>query len=235
MSITSMSAGRYAYLSDDLGLNILDVADPTHPNLIGYFETPGNAYGVDVDENYTYVVGDNGLYILRTIKRDVQSIEPAGGSLSSVSGDIQLIFPSGAFTQTAEVTCKHLLVDQDTASLLGIGATFELAAVYSDTLHEASLAPARRLPSRSAIPAPSLARRSRNSLALYDWDGSQWAREPTSRLRQPAVASRHYRAGSPCGLYWVRRSGFTCQPYGIKGAWVSIRAGVARLDRRSAR
>jgi len=33
--------GRYLYLANDDGLYILDVADPTHPTLAGFFDTPG--------------------------------------------------------------------------------------------------------------------------------------------------------------------------------------------------
>jgi hypothetical protein len=70
-------------------------------------------------------------------------ISPAGGSLASAAGDVQLIFPSGALTQTAEVTYKRLLQDQDTASLIGIGTTFDISAIYSGTHQQAGLAPIR--------------------------------------------------------------------------------------------
>ena len=66
--------------------------------------------------------------------------------------------------------------------MLGIGTTFELSAVYSDTLHEASLAPGETFTITVSYTSTQLGAAIEDSLALYYWDGSQWAREPTSRL-----------------------------------------------------
>ena len=181
--------GRYAYLTDEGGLSIFDVADPAHPERIGYFETIGNAYGVGVDENYLYVGSDNGVYILRTLTENITTgISPAGGSFSSAAGDVQLIFPSGAFTQTAEVTYKRLLVDQDTAGLVGAGATFETTAIYSGTHRLAALAPGETFTVTVHYTATQLGPIIEDTLALYYWDGAgnehrgQWVRDPSSSL-----------------------------------------------------
>jgi len=46
----------YAYVAaSGGGLRIIDVTDPAHPNEIGFYDTPGNAYGVAVVGNYAYI------------------------------------------------------------------------------------------------------------------------------------------------------------------------------------
>jgi parallel beta-helix repeat protein len=49
--------------SEGLGLTVLDIADPSSPQLVFQIATEGDAYGVCVDENYTYVITDTGLEI----------------------------------------------------------------------------------------------------------------------------------------------------------------------------
>lgn len=78
--------------------------------------------------------GPAGLLILRLLRdRITANLPVGGGSLASSSGDTTLAFPAGAFTDTVTLTYRHLLADQDTGSLAGIGRTFEVTAVYSDT------------------------------------------------------------------------------------------------------
>lgn len=49
--------GNYAYVACDLyGLQIVDISDPTHPVLVGWTTTPGNAWGLAVQGNYVYMV-----------------------------------------------------------------------------------------------------------------------------------------------------------------------------------
>ena len=129
------------------------------------------------------------------------SIPSSGGSLSSTSGDTSFVFPSGAFAATVTLTYRHLRTDQDTASLAGIGHTFDLRAVYSDTGQVAQLAPGQSLSATlhytDAEPGPAIESR----LALYAWDGSQWVREPSSLL--DASANTVWATPSHLGLFAV--------------------------------
>ncbi len=49
--------------SEGLGLTVLDIANPADPQLVFQVATEGDAYGVFVDEDYTYVITDTGLEI----------------------------------------------------------------------------------------------------------------------------------------------------------------------------
>jgi hypothetical protein len=176
-------SGQYVYVADGHGLAIFDVSDPAHPSLVGYYNMYGNAMGVKADGNYIYVAGSNGLYILRALQEEITTpISPAGGSLASAAGDVQLIFPSGALTQTAELTYKRLLLDQDTASLIGIGSTFDISAIYSGTHRQAALAPGETFSLTLTYTSTQLGPVIEDTLALYNWDGSQWVRDASSRL-----------------------------------------------------
>lgn len=58
--------GNYAYLAGSNGLYIVDITDPTTPDLAGDYETPGPAHDVAVSGNYAYLSvwygGEDGLY-----------------------------------------------------------------------------------------------------------------------------------------------------------------------------
>ena len=180
--------GDYAYLANHFGLYAFDIADPAHPILVGQAGLSGY-YGMAADGNDIYVCAYEGLAILRTLQEDATtSISPTGGSFSSAAGDVQLIFPSGAFTQTAEVTYKRLLVDQDTAGLLGIDATFDLSATYAGLPQEAALTPGETFSITVSYTTTQLGPVIEDTLALYYWDGAgnehrgQWVRDPSSSL-----------------------------------------------------
>jgi hypothetical protein len=177
-------SGSYAYVADGDGLRIINVADPAHPTEVGFYDTPGWAWGVAVSGSYAYVAdGDGGLVILRPLRdKVIGSIPPTGGALSSTSGDTQFLFPAGAITQTITLVYRHLWTDQDTGPLAGIGHTFEVTAVYSDTGQSAQIAPGQTytltVRYTDAEKGPAI----ENTLALYYWDGSQWVKEPSSEV-----------------------------------------------------
>ena len=60
-------SGSFAYVVDDTaGLRVIDVSNPISPTEIGFYDTPGWAYGVAVSGNLAYVADDDGgLLILR--------------------------------------------------------------------------------------------------------------------------------------------------------------------------
>jgi len=54
-------AGSYAYVADyDGGLRVVDVSTPSNPMEVGFYDTPGDAYGVAVAGDYAYVTGVSG-------------------------------------------------------------------------------------------------------------------------------------------------------------------------------
>ena len=61
------AAGKYAYVADGYsGLHIANVSNPAVPTEVGFYDTPGYAYGVAVADNYAYVAEEGcGLVILR--------------------------------------------------------------------------------------------------------------------------------------------------------------------------
>ena len=44
---------------DTTGLQVIDISDPSNPNITGNVDTPGNAYNVYVSGNYAYVADNN--------------------------------------------------------------------------------------------------------------------------------------------------------------------------------
>jgi hypothetical protein len=47
--------GDYAYVADGSGMRVLDVSDPIDPAEVGFYDTPGTAYGLAVAGDYAYV------------------------------------------------------------------------------------------------------------------------------------------------------------------------------------
>jgi len=60
-------AGSYAYVADSNGgLRVIDIANAKSPTEVGFFDTPGRAYGVAIAGSYAYVADDynGGLRII---------------------------------------------------------------------------------------------------------------------------------------------------------------------------
>jgi hypothetical protein len=83
-------------------------------------------------------------------------------------------------SQTITLVYRHLWTDQDTDLLAGIGHTFEVTAIYSDTGQPAQLAPGQTytitVHYTDAEKGPVI----EGTLALYYWDGNKWVKEPSS-------------------------------------------------------
>ena len=57
-------AGQYAFITDEQGLRVFDVIDPTQPEQVGSYDTPGDANEVIVSDGYIYLAdGEGGLLI----------------------------------------------------------------------------------------------------------------------------------------------------------------------------
>jgi len=105
------------------------------------------------------------------------SIPTAGGSLSSTSGDASFVFSNGAFTQTVLLTYRHLLHDENTGSLQGIGHTYDLTAVYLDTGHLAQLVSGETYTVTVSYTDAEVGPASEDTLRLYGWDGEAWSQQ----------------------------------------------------------
>ena len=110
------------------------------------------------------------------------SIPATGGSLTSSDGKTNLIFPSGAFSETVKLTYRQLLYDENPTDLLGIGHTFDIRAVYSDTGELADLAPGQTFTMTLHYSDTQVAPAIENTLALYTQKGSIWVKEPSSTI-----------------------------------------------------
>ncbi|MFC1495105.1 C13 family peptidase [Thermodesulfobacteriota bacterium] len=58
--------GSYAYVADrDNGLQVIDITDPSNPQIVGFVDTPGQANDVTIVGDTAYVAdGDNGLQVI---------------------------------------------------------------------------------------------------------------------------------------------------------------------------
>jgi hypothetical protein len=179
-------SGNYVYVADSDGINIFDVSDPATPKrmaYVGFIAINSIGYGFVVAGNYVYAGSANGLYILRSLQEVVTtSIAPIGGNLSASKGNLNLIFPSGAFTKTTDVTYKHLLADENTGDLRGVNATFQLTALEADTKQRATLAPDTTYTITFSYTNTNHTPIIENTLALYYRDNHQWVKAPTSVL-----------------------------------------------------
>lgn len=136
-----------------------------------------------------------GIYIIGstvytdTIALPVQvaaEIPTSGGSLTSTIDSIIYTFPSNTFADTATVT--HTIRFQSdqttTGDLVGVNRFFETAGVYSDTGRPALPTG----PYTVTIQYTDAGARAviESTLALYSWNGGQWAKEPTSIVHPDA-------------------------------------------------
>ncbi len=176
----------YAFVADYYsGLHMIDVHNPASPQRKSGFHTAGATQDVTVDGNYAYVTdGPGGLVVLRLLRDRVEGQIPlAGSQLSSSNQDTTLIFSSGAFSQTANLSYRLFFTDENTGSLAGIGHTFELTSIYSDTGEPADLSQNATYTTvvhyADANVDPIIIE---DTLMLYHWDGTRWVQEPSSRL-----------------------------------------------------
>lgn len=178
-------AGNYAYIANgEDGLRIINISNPAAPIEAGFYDTPDNVFDVAVAGNYAYVAdADGGLHILRLLTDKIMGEIPVtGGSFSSTNGDTNLIFSDNAFTQTVNITYRQLLYDENVGALAGLGRTFEVTAVYSDTEQPAILAPGQIFTVTLHYTDTEKGAAIENTLGLYYWDATTWTKETISTV-----------------------------------------------------
>jgi hypothetical protein len=183
--LSVMEKGAYITVSTSTGeVHIIDISNPTLPAEAGSFSTPGITIDVTAARNYAYATdGYGGLIILRLLAdKIVDSIPITGGSLVSSDGNTNLIFPSGAFSQTVNVTYRQLLYDEQIGYWSGIDHTFDISAVYSDTGETADLATGQTFTITVAYSDSEIGPAVEDTLGLFSWNDTTWAKEPTSTL-----------------------------------------------------
>jgi len=156
-------------------LIIADIADQARPVWAGAYATPGYASCVESVGGLPYVgCSGSGLVVLQLLRDKVTATIPlTGGTLSSTSGDTQVIFPSGAFTATVDVTYRQLWADHDLGTLAGMGRTFDLSAVHSDSGLPATLGWEMCYRVNTSYTAAERGSIIESSLGLYIWN--TWA------------------------------------------------------------
>ncbi len=172
---------RFVYAADypvdnSSTVSLLDTTDPTSPIKLAESPNYNRISDIEVVGNYIYAATEGtGFVILRQLQDVISgTVQTSGGSLVSTTGDTQLTFPNGAFSDDVVVTYKHLWTDQDEYPRAGIGHTIDVTAVYSDTGETAQLETGKSFEVRINYTRTGSA--IENTLALYGWDSSsgQW-------------------------------------------------------------
>jgi hypothetical protein len=101
--------GNYAYIADDsTGLLIVDISDPSSPNIISSVKTPGYASKVYVSNNYAYVADfDSGLQVINVTNPSNPNLE---GSVA-MPGFANGVYVSGQYAYVACDTSGLQIVD----------------------------------------------------------------------------------------------------------------------------
>jgi hypothetical protein len=113
------------------------------------------------------------------------SIPAGGGILTSLRDSTTYTFPAGTFTDTVVITHTARFpgnVPSPDGDLIGIDHAFEITAVFSSTGELAQPAPGQTYTLTIGYTAADKGPAIEDTLALYYWDGSQWAKELSSTV-----------------------------------------------------
>ncbi len=177
-----IAVGGYLLVDNSRGLFVLDISDPVNPVEVGRCETAG-----DTTSGMAYADGlvvinslDGGIYVLRPLKEEVSvQIWPAGGSLTSPSGDVTVTLPPGVFTEQVLLEYQRPLLEQPaTGSLVSGGLLFDLRATYVSSGDPAQ--PVSPFTMTVTYDPTELGPTIEATLAIYWWNGTRWLKEPTS-------------------------------------------------------
>lgn len=84
----------YAYVADgDGGLRIVDISDVKNPRIVGTYDTPGRALGIDIGGHHTYVADTTGGLRVIDVSDPTQPIEVGHVSISGKAYDVSVVWP----------------------------------------------------------------------------------------------------------------------------------------------
>ncbi len=166
-------------------LHLVDVEDVTQPYDVNVIQLPGvgsGVYELTATEGRVYVSGhDSGLMVFRRAPSTSATIRSAGGELISNTDSTQYTFTPGTFVWDTTVTHTPLTPPDipSTGDLRGIQHAYQVSATdYTGELIQPQLAYTVQITySESEVGAVQ-----EDTLALYNWTGTEWRKEPTSQL-----------------------------------------------------
>jgi hypothetical protein len=166
------------------GLHLIDLIDPVHPVEVASYGYNPIPYDQALAGGYLYVAnGNGGMMIFRDARdrdRVTAIISPEGGSLASTGGDTGFAFGPGAFSSPVRLIYRHLWARTHVDDHVGLKHAFDLSAVYPDTGQLATLALGQTYTVTVHYTDAELGTTAEDTVALHYWDGTQWAKEPSS-------------------------------------------------------
>jgi hypothetical protein len=125
----------YAYVADGAaGLQIIDVYDPTKPEIVGSLPTAGDAKDVYVSGNYAYVAeGDQGIQVVDVRDKNHPFID----ATVDIATDAQGVFVSGHYAYVADGTSGLRIFDVSATPIANLAVidTDNALAVYVSDNH----------------------------------------------------------------------------------------------------
>jgi hypothetical protein len=175
--------GDYVYFTDLTGLHILNVSNPAIPIEIGFYRLARTSGVLAVTDNYVYNAnGDWGLMVFQVASPTAATIPTSGGSLTPTSDQTSYIFSPGTFNATTVVTHTARLPGngQPQNGLVPIRHYFDVVAVNSDTGQPVQ--PTQPYSITLHYTNAELGPAIEGTLALYEWNGTAWVKEPSSAV-----------------------------------------------------
>lgn len=163
-------------------LQVIDISQPLYPFLRGRYTTPpSNAPTSLLTASGLIFESGKTLRLRRLIPATTASISN-DGVLTSEIDSTSYVFPTGSFSQPVTVTHIRRFHEDlpSTGNLFSIDHTFQTSAVFTSSNEPATPMLPYTLTVQYTASEQSVAIEA--TLALYHWDGSQWIKEPSSRL-----------------------------------------------------
>lgn len=104
-------ANGYAYVAEyDHGLRVVDISDPTHPQEVGFYDTPGEAHGVALAGEYAHVADfEQGVRVVNiadpTRPVEVSAYDtPGAAQYVAIAGDYAFVADGAAGLQVVNIS-----------------------------------------------------------------------------------------------------------------------------------
>jgi hypothetical protein len=180
------TAGTIALVGHDLKLSIMDLSAPSAPIVRGTAALNAVFGEAQVDGRIIYVADSSGLHVFWYVPAATATRGPAGGSLTSSPDQTSYLFATGTFTASTVLTHTPRFQGNapPTGALIGIDHAFELSALNAATSQPVAPTKPYTITVRytNAERGPAI----ESTLALYVWDGAQWAKAPGSVVNTSA-------------------------------------------------